>query len=108
MPQLVFRGIKEKEALKINKDLTDELSEITGTQQVDFTFKLDESKYMFNGEFVEPFPFVDVYWFERPQEMQNACAKAITKYFSDVGYPEVEVIFHMLYPKMYYVEGEHL
>ena len=79
MPQLVFTGIKEKDALKINKDLTNDLSKITGSQRDIFTFKLDESKYMFDGNLVQAYPLVDVYWFERPQEMQDACAKAITK-----------------------------
>ena len=108
MPQLVFTGIKENELLTINKEMTDELSDITGTGRDIFTFKLDESKYMFDGEIVDPYALVDVYWFERPKEIQDACAKAITKYISEIGHPEVEVVFHLLYPEMYYVDGEHL
>ena len=108
MPQLTFTGIKEKDLLLINKDLTDELSNITGTGRDIFTFRLDESKYMFDGELVEPYAVVNIYWFERPQEMQDACAMAITNYLTDAGYPDVEVIFHALYPDKYYVEGKHL
>jgi len=108
MPQLVFTGVKEKDLKIINKDLTDQLSKITGTQRDGFSFKLDESKYMFDGEIVSPFTLIDIYWFERPRAMQDACAKAITEKLSAVGYEDVEVVFHMLYPDCYYVDGEHL
>jgi len=108
MPQLVFTGIKENDLIRVSKELTDELSDITGTGRDIFSLKLDESKYIFDGALVTPVALVDVYWFERPKEVQDDCAKAITKYLSDVGYPEVEVVFHLLYPEMYYVDGEHL
>lgn len=108
MPQLVFTGVKQEDLKIINKDLTNKLSQITGTERDVFTFKLDESKYMFDGELVSPFTLIDIYWFERPRDMQDACAKAITEKLSDLGYEDVEVVFHMLFPDCYYVNGEHL
>ncbi len=108
MPKVIFTGINEKDLLVINKELIDELSNITGTGREIFKFKLDESKYMFDGEYITPYATVDVYWFERPQEIQDACAKAITNYIANIGYPGVDVVFHTLHPHKYYEEGEHL
>lgn len=50
---------------------------------------------------------VDVSWFDRGQEVQDAAANIITKYINSIGYKNVDVIFHCLEKNRYYEDGEN-
>lgn len=50
---------------------------------------------------------VDVFWFDRGQEIQDKAAKIITKHINSIGYKSVDVIFHPLDKMKYYENGEH-
>lgn len=72
-----------------------------------FSLEVIQSVYVRDGEIVDGAPVVEVYWFDRGQEVQDKVAKIITKYINYIGYPEVDVIFFVLEESRYYENGEH-
>lgn len=107
MPALKFKSIDAKKALKISKELTDELQELIQCPRDYFSIEVTQSKYIMDGKFVGGPQMVDVLWFDRGQEVQDKAAKIITKHIKSIGYNSVDVVFHALDEKKYYENGEH-
>ncbi|MDW5298885.1 MAG: DUF1904 family protein [Sedimentibacter sp.] len=107
MPALKLKSIDAKKALAISKDLIDELQELIQCPRDYFSMELVQSSFIFDGEFVEGPPAVDLFWFDRGQEVQDKTAKIITKYINSIGYESVDVIFHSLEESKYYENGKH-
>lgn len=107
MPALRLKSIDANKALTISKELVDELQELIQCPRNYFSIELGQSSFVFDGEFVEGPQMVDVFWFNRGQEIQDKAAKIITKYIKSVGYENVDIIFYDLEAKNYYENGEH-
>lgn len=107
MPALKLKAINEKKALTISKELIDELQELIQCPRDYFSIEVTQSKFIMDGKFVGGPPMVEVFWFDRGQEVQDSAAKIITKYINSIGYKNVDVIFHTLDVKNYYENGEH-
>jgi len=107
MPALRLKSIDSKKVLLISKALIDELQELIQCPRDYFSIELAQSSFIFDGEFVEGPPEVDIFWFDRGQEIQDKVAKLITKYINSIGYNNIDVIFHSLEESKYYENGEH-
>ena len=60
----------------------------------------------FSGE-IKHWPVVQVWWFARPQEVQDAVAKLLNDYFVSLGYPGSQISFHIFEYESYYEEGNN-
>jgi hypothetical protein len=107
MPALKLIAIDGKKALTISKELIDELQELMQCPRDYFSIEVAQSKYIMDGKFVGGPQMVEVYWFDRGQEIQDKAAKIITKHVHSIGYKSVDVIFHPLDKNKYYENGEH-
>ena len=107
MPALKFKAIDSKAVCNISKPLVDELQGTIQCPRDYFTIEIVQSTYIFDGELVEGPPIVEVYWFDRGQEVQDRVAKIITKYVNSIGYKNLDVIFNKLEESNYYENGEH-
>lgn len=107
MPALKLKAIDENKALSISKQLIDELQELIQCPREYFSIELVKSKFIMDGMFVEGPQMVDVFWFDRGQEVQDKAAKIITKHINSIGYKNVDIIFHSLDKDKYYENGEH-
>lgn len=107
MPALRLKSIDAKRALLISKELIDELQELIQCPRDYFSIEVTQSKYIMDGKFVGGPQMVEVFWFDRGQEVQDKAAKIITKHINSIGYKSVDVIFHALDAKKYYENGEH-
>lgn len=107
MPSLKLKEIEVKKALEISKDLVDELQEVIKCPRDYFTISVDKGIYISDGEIISGLAVVEVYWFDRGQEVQDKAAKVITKYIHSIGYENVDVIFFVLEESRYYENGEH-
>lgn len=106
MPMLKFRGISKEEVINKSKQLVDELAECIECPRDYFTLEIIDSKYVFDGEYVEQPSIIEVAWFHRGQEVQDKVAKIITEFFK--GNREyLEVFFIKLKEESYYENGEH-
>ena len=107
MPQLKFRGVEVSDVCKVSTGMVQEMQELLQCPKNYFTLECINSVYIMDGEIVKASPTVEIAWFDRNQEVQDAMAKIITKYIHSVGYKDVDVIFSVLEKKKYYENGEH-
>ncbi|WP_176426381.1 DUF1904 family protein [Cobetia sp. QF-1] len=108
MPQLRFHGVTPARLAPVSRVLIDQLSETTTTARDEFTLECVATQYVFDGETVDAFPFVEVLWFERGQATRDACATAIDQAMRKAGYPEAETFFIALSPSNYYIASQSL
>ena len=107
MPILTLRAVKQEEAMKISRELIDELEGLLNCPRDYFTIELRNSIFIKDGAMTESYPIVDVAWFDRGQELQDKVAEIITRYIRSFGYETVDVIFHKLLEEAYYENGKH-
>lgn len=107
MPQIKIRGIETEIVRKISKPLIDELAVLTQTPRDYFTLEVIHSTFFMDGDVVPGYPFVEIAWFDRGQEIQDHVAQAIYRLVNQAGYPSVDVMFTVLEKHCYYENGEH-
>lgn len=107
MPQLKIRGIGQDKIKEISKDLVDELTEIVGCPRDYFTLECINTTSIYDGEVVSTYPFIEVAWFDRGQEVRDKVAKAITRYVNEQGVKELDIAFTVFKENCYYENGEH-
>ncbi|AOM01744.1 MULTISPECIES: DUF1904 family protein [Cobetia] len=108
MPQLRFHGVTPARLAPVSRTLVDQLSEATATPRDEFTLECISTQYVFDGQTVDAFPFVEVLWFERGQQVRDVCGEAIHQAMREAGYPEAETFFLALSPSGYYIAGKPL
>lgn len=108
MPHIRMRALEENQVAKLSSLLCKELATTANTSEDHFTFELVKTTFFFDGKAVKSFPFVEVLWFDRPQTVQDTCAKIITSHVKEVaGSEDVIVVFSKLTKDSYYENGEH-
>lgn len=107
MPRIKVKGIKVEDVCKVSKKLIDELEALLECPRDYFSLEHINGTFIKDGEIVEGYPFIEVAWFDRGQEIQDKVAKTITKFFNSVGYDNLDIIFIMLKKESYYENGEH-
>lgn len=108
MPHLKFRGIEKKKLIENSKELIDGLTEIIKCDRTWFTIEHLETEYIFDGEVVPGYTFVDVAWFDRGQEIKDIVAKYLTTFCKKLtDNNDTTIIFYVLEGTNYYDNGEH-
>lgn len=108
MPHLRFRGMKKEEIKDISRGLVDELTEIIECPRGWFTLEHIETTFIYDEEEVKGYPFVEVLWFDRGQEVKDRAGKAVCDHVRKHHTEgEICVIFTNLEGKDYYENGEH-
>lgn len=107
MPQLKFKGIKQEEVAQISTEIVNEMSLIMDTPKDWFQVEYDPVVMFFDGREVPGEPMVQVWWFDRGQEVQNKAAKRLNEIICNLGYEYAVVSFHKFEKKDYYEDGTH-
>ncbi|MCT4619565.1 MAG: DUF1904 domain-containing protein [Marinisporobacter sp.] len=108
MPHIRVRGMEVEKLKQISKEVIDDLENIIGCPRDYFTLEYIPSIFIMDGQEEKGYPFVDVLWFDRGQEVQDQVAKAITnRVNARKDYEDVCVIFKSLEKELYYENGEH-
>lgn len=107
MPQIKIRGIAVEQVQFISKELVHELQQVIGCPEEDLTLEWIPATTISNGHIVPGYPFVEVAWFDRGQEIQNRVAKSITRFIQKTGYENVDIMFTVFEKNRYYENGEH-
>ncbi|SDH21034.1 DUF1904 domain-containing protein [Desulfosporosinus hippei] len=107
MPQIKIRGIEIDTIRKVSKIMLDELSALIQSPRSDFTLEVIHSTFILDEEVVQGYPFIEVAWFDRGQEIQDQAAQAISRIINQAGYPSVDIMFTVLDKVRYYENGEH-
>lgn len=107
MPQVKIRGIETEIVRQISKQLIDELAVLTQSPRDYFTLEVIHSTFIMDGAVVPAYPFVEIAWFDRGQEIQDQVAQAISRLLNQASYPSVDIMFTVLEKPRYYENGEH-
>ena len=107
MPHIRVRGITENTILKLSTTSA-KLAEIIETTPDNFTFELVQTKFFENGKSSKGYPFIEVLWFARTQEMKNKLAECLTDIIKSLEtHDYITVIFRDLETDSYFENGEH-
>ncbi len=108
MPQIKIRGIHEDEICKISEKMVDELVEAVKCPRDYFEIECIKSVAIRNGKIAEVYPFVEIAWFDRGQEIQDIVAKIITDNIKeDLKVESMDLAFTVFEKEKYYENGEH-
>ncbi|MFK9090285.1 DUF1904 family protein [Bacillus salipaludis] len=106
MPHLVFRGVSIEQVKTISKPLVEELADVCRCGTDNFTLEVLSSTFIFEKKEVAGFPFIEVKWFERGQEIRDQFAQVVSKLVQSLEIPEVEVAFTTFRETAYYSNGK--
>ncbi|MFC5706598.1 DUF1904 family protein [Aeromonas eucrenophila] len=109
MPHLRFRAVSVDTLQRISTPLLAELCALTGGKPEFVTLECVDSIRVRDGAIEAGFPFVELVWFERPQEVQDAAAALITRHLKAVLGEQTYVVVQVLpiVKSHYYSNGEH-
>ena len=109
MPHIRFRAVDNNILKTISVKLLDELQPIMNSPRNHFTLESIPTTFIFDGEEVSAYPFIEVLWFERGQETRDRVAKVITDCLRDHVEEslDIAVVFTALNPDAYYDNGIH-
>ncbi|MBW7474688.1 DUF1904 domain-containing protein [Paenibacillus oenotherae] len=106
MPQLLVRGIEPHRMALISGALVEELAGICECGNDNFTIDCLATTSVFGGEKVPTYPFIEIGWFERGDQIRDRFAAALTKHVLSLGLSEVEVAFKVYQESAYYINGK--
>jgi Domain of unknown function (DUF1904) len=107
MPQLIFKGFSLDQVKQMSTSMVNELAELCKCETDNFTLEIPQISFVFNQLQVQGFPFIEVKWFERGQEIQDQFTNIITKHVHSMGIPELEVAFSVFLESAYYYNGQN-
>lgn len=108
MPHLRFRGITEDHSAVLSNKLSEGLSDRIGAPVDHFTYEFVATRFFFAGEEAGAYPFIEVYWFDRGQEVKDQVAQFISDTVRQIGYKgDIAVVFSAIKPNNYYENGQH-
>ena len=93
---------------KISTSLVDGLTNIIECDRSWFTVEFIESTFISDGKISNGYPFIEILWFNRGQDVKDKVAKFTTSLLEkDSNYPAITVIFTDLKGEDYYENAEH-
>jgi hypothetical protein len=101
-----MRGVDLEKVCAVSETMIDVLEKIIECPRDYFTIEWIPSTFVCDGSIVQGYPFVEVAWFDRGQEIQDQVAREITRVIHEIGYSSVEVSFLALEKRSYYENGE--
>ncbi|WP_338552590.1 DUF1904 family protein [Paenibacillus sp. KS-LC4] len=107
MPHLLFRGVPVPGLRSIAPELVQELAVLCECGVDNFTIECLATTSIYGG--TEPnlsFPFIEVGWFERGQEVRDRFAAIVHQYMEKLGSGEAEIAFRTYSENAYYIEGK--
>jgi len=108
MPHLLFRGIGPERLRPIAEPLAAQLAAICDCGTDNFTMDCFPTVAVYGGEGDRSFPFVEVAWFERGDDVRGRFAAAVTQQLSSLGLSGIEIGFRTFREDSYYIDGKPL
>lgn len=110
MPHFRFRAISAEKVQQLSTPLVDGLHELMDCPKAHFTIEHIPSNFYFEGNATESYPFVELFYFDRGQHVQDEIAKRVTALVREIlekPNQDVAVIFTKLERASYYDNGQH-
>lgn len=94
MPHLKIRGIEKSLIIKHSKEIIDGLTSIIQCDRTWITLEHQETEYIFDGQIVDGYTFIEFFWFDRGPETKKEVAKFLTDLFHRINnHHDFTVIF---------------
>lgn len=108
MPQIKVRGIKPEDMCKVSENMLDELVKVINCPKDYFEIECISSTAIRNGKIEPVYPFIEVAWFDRGQEVQDKAARIITDSIREnLNIESIDLAFTVFEKEKYYENGEH-
>lgn len=108
MPHIRVRGMTSAHVKEFSENLGEELAPIVGTSADNFTVEHIPSLYFSNGRPDEGYPFIEVLWFDRTEDVKQKTAEHITARIKTIAATaDVAVIFIHIDKTNYFENGKH-
>ncbi|GAB6159236.1 DUF1904 domain-containing protein [Desulfotomaculum varum] len=107
MPQIKIRGMSLEKICSVSQEMLSQLQQIIDCPKEDLTLEYIPTTFISDGKPAAGYPFVEVAWFDRGQEIQDRVAETITNLIRGAGYAGVDVIFTIFEKHRYYENGKH-
>ncbi|MGL4473012.1 MAG: DUF1904 family protein, partial [Shewanella sp.] len=108
MPHFRCRAMTAEQVQALSTPLVDALGELMNSPRAHFTIEHIPASFFAEGEAIAAYPFIEVLYFDRGQQVQDEIAKTVTQLVrTAMNKPEqdVAVIFTKLTPSDYYDNG---
>lgn len=106
MPHFIVRGISPEQMRSISKRIIEDAAQICECGTDNFTIECLHTTSVFDGQITASFPFIEVTWFERGQEIRDRLADSIYGHVRSLGIAEVETAFIAYREDNYYINGK--
>ena len=109
MPHIRCRGMQREMVVAISEPLVEQLTELTKAPAAHFTVEYIPAEFIATRFGGQAYPFIELFWFDRGQDMQDAAAQLITSIVKAASgsNDEVAVVVHPLVRTNYYDNGQH-
>ena len=108
MPQIKVRGISAQDLCKVSEGMIDKLVVTVGCPRDYFEIECIQSIAVRDGKIAPVYPFIEVAWFDRGQEVQDKVAKIITDTIREnLNIESLDMAFKVFEKEKYYENGQH-
>jgi phenylpyruvate tautomerase PptA (4-oxalocrotonate tautomerase family) len=108
MPHIRMRAIEKEVVQKLSKSLIPDLAQMLNSPEDNFTLELVATEFFQQGNTITSYPFIEVSWFSRPQEVKDRVASLITDQVRALtNAADIIVVFQILNKSTYYENGKH-
>jgi len=91
----------------ISETLVEQLAELTKAPAAHFTIEYIPAEFIATRFGGQAYPFIELFWFDRGQEMQDAAAQLITSIVKSKLEMDVAVVVQPIQRTNYYDNGQH-
>lgn len=108
MPHIRVRGIALEDLESISDLLIKEAAELLATPADHFTLEYQAITYFVTGGASPAYPFFEVLWFDRGEEIKQKLAQKITNMVKPLLFEEKDIciVFHDIKGNDYFENGE--
>ncbi|WP_316674199.1 DUF1904 family protein [uncultured Tolumonas sp.] len=107
MPHIRCRGMQRDLVVAISETLVEQLAELTKAPAAHFTIEYIPAEFIATRFGGQAYPFIELFWFDRGQEMQDAAVRLITSIVKSKLEADVAVVVQPLQRTNYYDNGQH-
>ena len=107
MPHIRCRGMQRDLVVAISETLVEQLAELTKAPAAHFTIEYIPAEFIATRFGGQAYPFIELFWFDRGQEMQDAAVHLITSIVKSKLEAYVAVVVQPLQRTNYYDNGQH-
>ncbi len=106
MPRFAFHALPLATVQAASVPMADDLQALLGCPREELVFTVPTAHVVLDEAIVNGPPFVEVAWFDRGIDTQDAVARILTDRLREAGCPSVDICFLPLARRSYYEDGK--